>query len=620
MRRPGLRGGAGLLLLLVISILVLVVYAQVRHHEFLQYDDDLFITGNPNIQQGLNWTSVKWAFTNNHAALWFPLLWLSHLVDSTLFGMQAGWHHLHNLGLHWINSILLLVVMYRMTGRIWASGLMALLFAVHPQHVESVAWVTERKDTLSTVFLLLTVFFYHRYTLHRTRRRYLAVFLFLVLGLMTKPMLVTLPFALLLLDYWPLGRLAGSTWGPGDRTGADLVREKLPFFAVVLVLSVVTYLVGKSGGIVSDQDMVPLRFRLVNSLNSYGQYLREFVWPNGLYAQHQFQIPIPWPRLALVGGVLAGMSFLAVRWRRSRPYFLTGWLWYLGTLIPVLGLIQQGGHSMADRYTYTSFVGITLIVVWGLADLQNRFRLPRPLMAAVAVCVIAGLTWSARIQAGYWRNTETLFVRTLQMEPDNDFALNKLGDFYKKAGRQGEAAEMYARSMQVNPHAAHAGNNLAGLMAEAGQWDKALDLYRQALAGTGERATVHYNMGILLQKMGRYDEAAASYGEALELEDDHFDAMTNLGLTYLAQGRFVEAAAQLDRLAVLQPDNPTVRYNLACVASRSGRIDEAVSRLKEAVALGFDDWQTLASDPDLANLRQSPAFPALDLPVPAPGS
>jgi len=613
-KRSGMLGRDGILLLIVITGLALVIYAQVWHYEFLEYDDDIFLTNNEAIQQGFNWQSVKWAFTTNHAALWFPFLWLSHIIDYHLFGMHSGWHHLHNLLLHWLNAILLLVVLNRMTGRIWASGMAALLFAVHPQHVESVAWVTERKDTLSTVFFFLTILYYHRYTLRPTRRRYLAVFLMLTLGLMTKPMLVTLPFILLLLDYWPLGRWIGADRAGEGKSFLQLLREKFPFFAVAIVMSGVTYIVGKKGGIVSDQDMVPLKFRFVNSLNSYYEYLRQFVWPNRLYAQYDFQIPLPTAKLALASGILVGISIAAVKLRKSHPYVLAGWLWYLGTLIPVLGLIQQGGHAMADRYTYISMIGISLLVIWGLGDIWKKFRLDPKFLMAMALCATVGLTWAARLQASYWRDTETLFNRTIQMDPENEFAVNKLGDSYKRSGRLAEAKKMYTRATMINPHSAHAFNNLAGIVTQEGDSAGAMKLYERALLASNSEATIHYNLGILLQSMGRLEEAAASYDKALELEGDHYDAAMNLSLTYFALGRREEAEAKLKSMLASKPDDPIICYNLACFKSRSGRTDRALHWLKKAVDLGFNDWDTLATDPDLANLRSTPGFLALGLP------
>jgi len=611
----GMRSTAGILLLVAVTGLVLAAYAQVWHHGFLEYDDDLFVTGNPEVQRGLDWPGLKWAFTNVKAALWIPVLWLSHMADVQLFGMHAGWHHLHNLFLHWLNSLLLLYVMQRLTGRIWVSGIVALLFAVHPQHVESVAWVTERKDTLSTAFFLLTILCYHRHVQGGARRFQVAALGFFVLGLLTKPMLVTLPFVLLLLDHWPLGRAAAASRAGSVRTWTRLVAEKLPFLIVALAVAVTTLVVGRSGGIVSELDMVPLKFRLMNVVNGYFEYLRQFFWPHDLHAQYGFEVPLPTVKLVLAAGVLVGVSAIAVRLRRSHPYVLTGWLWYLGTLIPVIGLVQQGAHAMADRYTYISGIGIYLIVAYGVAGIRDRWRVPVPVLAVAVAGAFAALTWVARGQAAYWRDTETLFTRTLSFEPENEFALNKLADHYKRSGRIAEAREMYARSMRVNPHAAHASNNLAGLLADAGEWDQALALYRRALNSDGDAATVHYNMGILLHKMGRNAEAVASYEKALEIEPDHYDAMTNLGLTYLAQERFAAADGQLQAMLRRYPEDALVRYNLACVASRAGRTADALAWLRGALDLGFADWATLSADPDLAALRATEAYRALQLPT-----
>jgi Flp pilus assembly protein TadD len=608
-------GGAGRFLVLVITVLIVLIYAQVWNHEFLEYDDNLFLTENLDIQQGLNWESFKWAFTNNHAALWFPLLWLSHILDFHFFGMHSGWHHLHNLWLHWLNSVLLLIVLYRMTGRIWECGAVALLFAVHPQHVESVAWVTERKDTFSTVFFLLTIFFYHRYTLQRGPRRYLITIGVLVLGLMSKPMLVTLPFLLVLLDYWPLGCVKGCTWGPGDRTFGELLREKIPLFAVIMVVGVVTYLVGKAGGIVDDQDLVPLKYRLVNSLNSYFEYLRQFVWPNRLHAHYDFQLFFPWKRVLVAAVVLTGITIVAVRRRRSNPYILVGWLWYLGSLVPVLGLIQQGGHSMADRYTYVSMIGIYIIVIWSAVGIMKSNGLNPRLFVGTAALVFMGLTWAAHVQAGFWRDTETLFDHTLSIDQENDFALTKLGDLYKKTGRLDDAKKMYDLSIKLNPHGPASLNNLASIMVDEGEYGRAQDLYRRALAVTKNKSTVYYNMGVLFQRMGRFDEAVENYEKALELKVGHVDATTNLSLVFVEFGRYDEAIEGLESLLVSNPDDPLVRYNLACIYSRSDRVDQALHWLKEAVALGFDDWETLATDPDLARLRSAPGFISLGLPV-----
>ena len=439
------------LVILLLVLGTLVVYLPVSHHGFSLYDDNDYVTENPMVQHGLTWNDIQWAFTSWYAANWHPVTWLSHMLDCQLFNLTPGGHHDVNVLFHIANTVLLLVLLLRLTGTIWPSAFVAALFAWHPLHVESVAWVSERKDVLSTFFALLTLLCYARYVIgdkgqgtgnanikspairHLSRHYWLALFFF-ALALMSKPMFVTLPFVLVLLDFWPLGRFRG----PGFGAWRKLVLEKIPFFVLVIASCVVTFLAQKHGGAVIPLEKIPLGLRVENMLVAYALYLQKIFWPARLAVFYPFPPAISNSALAI--SVIPLVCISAIAWfnKNRYPYLLAGWLWFLGTLVPVIGLVQVGSAAMADRYTYFPSIGIFLAVTLGIRDASAKFHVPKQAVAATAVLAAADCLVLTHRQLGYWSSDISLFSHALAVTPDNDTARIDLGGAYQRAGEKSE--------------------------------------------------------------------------------------------------------------------------------------------------------------------------------------
>jgi Flp pilus assembly protein TadD len=578
-----------------------VIYWQLRTHEFITLDDDLYVVNNDVLHGGLSTRMLAWAFTSFRAANWHPLTWISHALDFQLFGLSAGGHHITNLVLHCVNSLLAFLVFKRLTRAMWCSALLAALFAVHPLHVESVAWVAERKDVLSTLFWLLTMWAYARYVDDiGDGKRMLVVAVTLALGLMAKPMLVTLPFALLLLDYWPLRRLE---WEPGKPLSqlkdalVPLVKEKLPLFGLVLLAIVITFIAQKRGGAVQTFERLSFGDRLGNALVAYLSYLLEVFWPLNLGVYYPLPIngrPLWQIGVALL--VLAAISWLAIRSARSRPYMLFGWLWFLGTLVPVIGIIQVGAQSMADRYTYIPYFGLFVIIVWGIAERFVDLELPRTIRAVVAGAVLLSLGFLSWKQVGYWQNSNELFEHTLSVTENNVVMDTKLGvllgrqgehaeaqahfekalkvapNFYNALfnmgatlaarGRFQESIEYYDKALKVRPGSTEVLVRKAGAFAEQGQFTEALPPLDEALRVDPNDADAHTNMGLVLLRLGRWDEALTHLKHVISLRPNSAEAVNNLGLAYLAQGNNAGARDAFARALQINPSFSPAQTNL----------------------------------------------------------
>jgi len=456
---------------LVILLLLGVTFGafyRVLGGEFLRYDDDVYITLNPFVKAGLSRVGLIWAFATGYNANWHPLTWVSHMLDVEVFGMNAGGHHLTNLILHLANTMLLFLVLRRMTGFVWRSAFVAALFGVHPLHVESVAWIAERKDVLSTLFWLLTIWAYARYAENPTWTRYLPVVLFFGLGLMAKPMLVTLPFVLLLLDYWPLNRL--SFGGKGERTVPvyDLFLEKVPLFAMTALSCLITFRAQQMGGAVGLLEKLPFAVRAGNALVAYTTYIGKMFWPKNLavfYPHPGADLPV-W-QAVVAGLALVSITILVIRAGKPRPYLSVGWLWYLGTLVPVIGLVQVGAQAMADRYTYVPMIGLFIMLAWGLPGLGGK-RLAVP--ATLVVCALIAVTWR---QVGYWRDSISLFRHAISVTEKNAVMHANLGLALRDRGRTDEAIREYREAIRIDPEFAQAHNNLAVALYFKGDYAEA---------------------------------------------------------------------------------------------------------------------------------------------------
>jgi len=539
---PGRRSSIAVGALLV--LLTLLAYARVTGNGFIGFDDDDYVTENFRVQAGLTWDGLAWAFTTTHASNWHPLTWLSHMLDVELFGLRAGGHHLASVLFHVASAVLLFHLLVRTTSQLGPSAFVAAVFALHPLHVESVAWVAERKDVLSAFFWVLTTLAYVRWVERSGARRRAAVLLLYALGLMAKPMLVTLPFTLLLLDIWPLRRAAAS-W-------KDRVLEKWPLFALAAASSVVTYAVQRSGGAMAPEDTFPFAVRVQNALVACAAYLGKAAAPFGLsvFYPHPGQgFPIAEVLLSALG--LAIATALVLRGVRARPWLAVGWLWFLGTLVPVLGLVQVGSQAMADRYTYVPMIGLSIVVAFGGAELVRRFPSSRAPAAAFACVLVIGwsvLTWR---QVGLWRSSETLFVHALELEPRNYLARGALGVDHLRADRLTEAESELRESVRIQP----------------------------------DFALGHCNLGAALERLGRVEEAKAEYETALRLSPRLTHAHQNLGRLLGIEGRTDLAIEHLEAALRSSPDSVYAHFNLGVALLRANRVDEGIAHLERALEL-----------------------------------
>ncbi len=588
---------------LFLFIATATAYWSVRNHEFVNYDDGLYVTKNRNVQAGLTWDGIKWAFTTTHASNWHPLTWLSHMLDYEIYGPKPGGHHLSSLLFHAANTLLLFLVLSKMTGAPWRSGFVAALFGLHPLHVESVAWVAERKDVLSTFFWLLTMWTYARYAERPGLSRYLLVLLFFAFGLMSTPMLVTLPFVMLLLDYWPLNRLRP---GHGDEDSVQtqslfitsgkesptlhLILEKVPFLVLAGIASVVTLFAQQHGGALRSLESVSADVRIANALVSYVNYIIKMAWPQELavlYPHPGNTLPMwkAWGAALL----LVCVSFLVFRARRTRPYLPVGWLWYLGTLVPVIGLVQVGGHAVADRYSYVPLIGLFVIISWGMADLGGRVRCGRFVLATSAATLLLAFTARTWFQVGHWQNSMALFKRTLDVTSDNYVAHNNLGLALAEHGDLEEAIAHYSFAMHINPNYAKAYNNMGVALAEQGKLKKAAAGYSEALRINQDYEDAHYNLGNALAEHGNLKEAIAHYSEALRIKPDFAKAHINLAKALASQGKLREAIAHYYEALRIEPDNATAHGNLGAALADQGELDQAIVHFSKALRIAPDD-------------------------------
>ena len=564
-----LAGRKSVVVLLLVGV-VLIAYGAVWQFEFLNIDDDLYVTHNPHIQRGLSLDSVLWSMTAMEEANWHPLTWLSHMLDVELFGLNPAGHHLTNLLLHMANVLLLFGVLQHMTGAVWRSALVAALFALHPLNVESVAWVAERKNVLSTLFWLLTMAAYMGYVRKPHWGRYLGMTGIFVLGLMAKPMLVTLPCVLLLLDYWPLGRLGKDSKEFWERL-PRLAAEKLPLFIPVAAISVVTIAAQSQAGALSSWEGLPLGSRVANAVLTYGVGLKKMLWPMDLavFYPHPGNSLAVWP-VALAALLLVILS-LGVWWqgRRSR-YLVVGWLWYLGTLIPVSGLIQVGEQAMADRYAYVPLMGLFIILVWGTAELAQTLRLPKAWLPAAGLCVVIVLIGAVRLQLNHWRNSFTLFQHALEATQDNHMAHSNLGIAFLDRNDLDEAIGHFYKALEIKPTHAGVHTNLSIALRRKGRLDEALEHSIRSVQNNPDLAEAHNNLGISLFQKGRVEEALQEFRKALELKPDYTTCYYNLGVVLENQHRTEEAAKSFRQALRLDPFHGQAQQRLTLLLEEAG--------------------------------------------------
>jgi protein O-mannosyl-transferase len=609
---------ASVFVCLALIALTWLVFGQTLWHNFVNLDDHVYVYDNPLITRGLKVDGVINAFVHTHARNWHPLTTLSHMLDCQLFGLKAGGHHFTNVLLHTVSVLLLFLLLRQMTGAFWQSAFVAALFAVHPLHVESVAWVSERKDVLSGVFFMLTLWAYTRYVQTRSIGRYLTVALFFILGLMSKPMLVTVPCVLLLLDYWPLDRFSwdrtrltrGARLSNRVHPVAPLLVEKIPLFALSALSCIATLLIQLySAGAI---DQLPLAWRLNNAAVTYVAYIWQMFWPARLaafYPHPNDQLPLWQVILAIT--FLISVSLLAIQWRRERPYILTGWFWYVGMLVPVIGVVQAGEQGRADRYTYLPQIGLYVLIVWTVAGLLSRLGQPaqRRVAATAASMSIAILSWRAFVQTSYWENSERLWNHALAVTTDNAMAHNNLGHLLLQRGEWDRAISHFELALNIRSHnaATHYNlgralmeNNLANALARKGRLNEAVSHYEESVRLRPDYGDPYFNLGSVLFQQGRIDDAIAQWHKALTAQPNDAGFHTALGNAFFKKGLQKDAIAEYEHATRISQRDPMARNNLAWLLATSS--DASIRDGNRAIELAEQAVQ-LSSGKDANYLR-----------------
>lgn len=557
---------------LVLTILIWLVFGQTLGHPFVEYDDQNYVYENPEVTAGLTGHGLVTAFTGVHARNWHPLTTISHMLDCQLFGLNPSGHHFSSILFHTLASLLLFTVLRAMTGALWRSALVAAVFAIHPLRAESVAWVAERKDVLSAVFFMLTLGAYVHYARQPSVRRYLLIVLFFALGLMAKPMLVTLPLLLFLLDYWPLARNQTGKLG-----GWKSIAEKVPLFLLSLAAAIATLIAQRST--VNYSEELPLTWRIGNALLGYVAYIGQMIWPAKLsiFYPHTADHLSPW-KVALAVLLLGGITMLTWGWRRTRPYLLVGWLWYLVALLPVIGFIQVGMQGRADRYSYLPQIGLYVALTWFLAEWALGSNKRRLIFSAAAAVIIGALSWEARIQTSYWSSTESLWQHALDVTTDNDFAHYNVATLLLERGQVDQAISHYEKALDIRP-------------------DHGETHYHLSVA------LVHTSLGNALARKGLLDEALIHYRKAVELRDDFADAHTNLASLLARNGETSEALAHYEKALAIPPEDAPSHIRLAKLLLQLGRNTEAVAHYRRALELTKDPVAARSLEQEIRRAR-----------------
>ncbi|MFC1815001.1 tetratricopeptide repeat protein [Thermodesulfobacteriota bacterium] len=592
---------------LFLIVVILTAYGQVRNFEFINYDDNAYVTENQYVKAGLTLEGIAWAFNfkeYQYLTYWHPITWLSHMLDVQIFGMNPGGHHITSLFFHILNSLLLFLVFNRMTGALWRSALMVALFAIHPLNAEPVAWVAERMNVLSTFFWMLTMLFYVYYVARPVFSRYLLTVMAFILGLMAKPMLVTLPCVMLLLDYWPLGRFEFRTADdpvpggtarsikPGMRKHPVIrpVLEKIPFLALSaasVYLSSSTLLSFKT---MVSTELVPMKLRIANALVSYVKYIQKMIWPQDLAVLYPYPQGVPvWQ---VVGAILflSGVSILVLRGIRSRPYLGIGWLWYLGTLVPVIGLAQTGlWPEMADRWAYVPLIGLFIMISWGVPEILKRWRYKEICFVVLSSTILVILMTVTSVQVRYWQNSLALFERALAVTDRNTVAHNNLGVTLENQGKTTEAIRHYQAALRIDPNYSQAHNNLGNALASQGKLVEAIKHYFEAIHLDPSNKEAHYNLGGAFLAQGKLDRAIGYYLAALQADPFYAEAHNNLGAALAKQGQTLAAAFHFQKALRIDPDYKEARDNLQSILTAQKKIDQTILARLQALALNPDD-------------------------------
>jgi protein O-mannosyl-transferase len=573
------------IILLISAALItvtLIAYEPIRYNGFITaYDDCEYITNNPQVTSGITWKTLGEAFTMPHAFMWHPLTTISHMLDYEIYGLNPAGHHFTSLLIHIINVLLLFWIMKSLSSSIWLSAFIAAVFALHPVQVESVAWAAERKTVMSGLFWLLTTAAYIYYTRRPGFRRYLLVFAVYGLCILTKPVVVTLPFALLLLDYWPLERFSKQKFSP-----KWLILEKIPLIAMSTFLSIITFFSQQHGGVVSSLSRMPLNFRLANMFLSYIRYIGKLIWPSGL------AICYPHPRttfddirVVICAALFILLSVLFIVIFRRKKYASVGWLWYLGTLVPVIGLIQSGAQAMANRYMYIPMLGLLIIIGWGVKDFIEKRPLAKIAVIILSAAALTSLLLLTRLQVGYYQNSLKLFQYALSATKDNPVAENSYGCALLAENRLDEAELHLRKAISQAPAFVVAITNLAKVYMEEGKYNEAVKNLTLIIEHNEATADTYYNLASVLSVQNKLDEAVNNFQKALELNPNDPDTYKRLGIVVMIMGKNNEAIEYLNKSLKIKPNQVEVYANLGTAYSQLGRNDMAISNWEKALNL-----------------------------------
>jgi tetratricopeptide (TPR) repeat protein len=608
----------------------LVAYEPIRHNDFVKYDDDIYISENSHIKEGITRDSVLWAFTKPYTANWHPLTWLSHMLDCEIYGLNPLGHHVTSVLIHIANSVLLFWVLRKMTGiichtnggQVWPSAFAAAVFALHPVHVESVAWAAERKDVLSGLFWMLTILAYFHYVRQPNVRRYVFALLFFAMGLMAKPMLVTLPFVLLLLDWWPLGRNSNGstllTTGIKNqkskiRSYTNLILEKIPFFVLSALSCVMTLVAQHRGKAVATLEQIPLNYRIVNTFISYISYIGKTLWPSQLAVLYPYHCgALPKATVAVCASLFILLSALSILIGRRRKYAAVGWLWFIGTLVPVIGLVQVGSQTMADRYMYIPMVGLLIIIGWVVKDLVDKLPGLRTAAAVLATVILSSLLMLTRMQVRHWQNSFTLFEHTLKVTKNNAIIENNYGRVLLDAERLDEARQHLSNALRIKPRYADALNNIGKVFLNQGKFNEAVACFKEAIVCSNKtpststdqfRIELYVNLATAYSQLGNYELAIQNCNKAIELKPDSSDALNNLAWLLVTIGdvsienvnRAIEYAERACKLTEYK--DPALLDTLAVAYAGAGRFNDAIATAEQALkAAKADSKEKLADE------------------------
>ncbi|MBI5216559.1 MAG: tetratricopeptide repeat protein [Ignavibacteriae bacterium] len=588
-------------IILLLSVATVIAFAGVVESGFTNIDDNGYVTQNAQVKSGISWQTVVWSFSTTKHANWHPLTWLSLALDKSLFGLDARYFHATNLFLHLLSSILLFLVLERMTRSRWQSAFVAFVFALHPLHVESVAWISERKDVLAGFFWMLTMGAYSFYHQSSQKKYYYITLIFFMLGLMAKPMLVTLPFVLLLLDYWPLNRISLSNVSTGREKKQPIIPlkqsllEKLPFIILAIASSIITFIAQRQGEAMNLGDALPFHERLINAIISYAQYIGKTFVPTNLAVFY------PHPGSDFSPGMLAGATILLslitiVVWKQKtqRPFLAFGWLWFLGTLIPMLGIVQVGMQGMADRYMYVPIIGLAVMLAWGVPSLMNQWKNHRTILLVTFVFVTLSMMFATRTQVSYWKNSKTILEHTLSVTTDNYFAHYCLGLDFADSGKTDEAILHFREALRINPSYPLTHNNLGAALSRKGNFDEAIPLFRESIRLMPSHPPTYNNFGVTLAQQGKLDEAETQWLRAIELDPEFADAHANLGRLFFLQEKTEEAIQHFETAIRLDANHVNAHFNYGNVLAKAGKVEEAKFHYSEAlrVAPGFQAART----------------------------